>query len=85
LPGALIIRWLTWIRLFNFDVRYIPGIKHTAVNGLSRRPRTKSDNNNEKNEVDIDDFIDTELAFINVRLIKARVISELNDSYSLRS
>jgi hypothetical protein len=71
--------------LFNFDIRHIPEIKHTAVNGLSRRPRTKSDNNNEKNKVNIDDFIDAELVFINVRPIKARVIFELNDSYSLRS
>jgi hypothetical protein len=70
--------------LFNFDVRHIPGTKYTAVDGLSRRPRTKSDDNDEENEVDIDDFIDAELAFINIRPIKARVTFELNDSYSLR-
>jgi hypothetical protein len=71
--------------LFNFDVRHIPDIKYTAADGLSRRPRTKSDDNDEKNEVNIDDFIDAELAFISVRPIKARVIFELNNSYSLRS
>jgi hypothetical protein len=54
------------------------------TNGLSRRPKTKSDNNNEKNKIDIDDFIDTELASISIRLIKARVTPELNDSYFLR-
>jgi hypothetical protein len=58
---------------------------HTAADGLSRRPRTKSDDDDEENEVDIDDFIDAELAFISVRSIKARVVLELNDSYSLRS
>jgi hypothetical protein len=56
-----------------------------TANELSRRPRTKSDNNDEKNEIDIDDFIDIELAFINIYLIKARIIFELNDSYFLRS
>jgi hypothetical protein len=71
--------------LFNFNVRHIPETKHTAANGLSRRFRTKSDNDNEKNKVNINDFIDAELAFINVRFIKARVIPELNDSYFLRS
>jgi hypothetical protein len=54
------------------------------TNGLSRRPRIKSDNNNEENKVDIDDFIDIELAFISIRPIKARVIFKLNDSYFLR-
>jgi hypothetical protein len=70
--------------LFNFDIRHISDIKHTATNGLSCRPKIKSDNNDEKNEVDIDDFIDTELAFISIRFIKTRVISKLNDSYFLR-
>jgi hypothetical protein len=70
--------------LFDFDVRYISGIKYIAINGFFRRPRTKSDDNDEENEVDIDDFIDTELVFINVRPIKARIAFELNDSYFLR-
>jgi hypothetical protein len=71
--------------LFDFNVRHVPDIKHTAADGLSRRPRTQSDNDDEKNEVDIDDFIDAELAFINIRFIKARIASELNNSYFLRS
>jgi hypothetical protein len=85
LPGALIIRWLAWIRLFDFDIRHILEIKHTAANGFSRRFRTKSDNDDEENKINIDNFIDAELVFISVRPIKARVIFELNDSYSLRS
>jgi hypothetical protein len=71
--------------LFNFDVRHIPGTKHTTADGLSRRLRTKSDDNNEENKVDIDDFIDAKLAFISIRPIKARITSELNDNYFLRS
>jgi hypothetical protein len=70
--------------LFNFNIRYIPGIKHIIANGLSRRPRTQSDNNNEENEIDIDNFIDTKLAFINIRPIKARITFKLNNSYFLR-
>jgi hypothetical protein len=71
--------------LFDFDVRHILRIKHTAVDGLSRRLRTKSDDNNEENKVNIDDFIDAKLASISIRSIKTRVIPELNDSYFLRS
>ncbi len=50
-------RWLVWIRLFNFEVRYIPGTKHIIVDGLSRRLRIKSDDINEEYTEDIDDFI----------------------------
>jgi hypothetical protein len=47
--------------LFDFEVRHVPGNKHTAADGLSRRPRTESDDIDEANEVDIDDFIDAEI------------------------
>lgn len=40
LPGALVTRWIAWIRLFDFDVRHIPGKQHTAADGLSRRKGT---------------------------------------------
>ena len=42
-------------------VRHVPGNKHIAADGLSRRPRMESDDLDEANEVDIDDFIDVEI------------------------
>ena len=51
------IRWLAWIRLFDFEVRHVPGTKYIAVDNLSRRPRTKSDDINEEYTEDINDFI----------------------------
>ncbi len=51
------IRWLAWIRLFDFKVRYIPDTKYIIVDGLSRRPRIKSDDINEEYTEDINDFI----------------------------
>ncbi len=50
-------KWLAWIRLFDFKVRYIFSIKYTAADGLSRHPRIKSDDINEKYIEDINDFI----------------------------
>ena len=50
-------RWLAWIRLFDFEVRYIPDMKYTAIDNLSRRPRTKSDDINEEYIENINDFI----------------------------
>jgi len=44
LSGALIIRWLIWIRLFDFDIRYVPGYKYITTNGLLRRLPTKINN-----------------------------------------
>src|ERR1700730_1689040 len=61
LPGSLVTRWIAYIRLFDFEVRHVPRGKHAAAVGVSRRPRTESDNIDEANEVDIDDFIDAEI------------------------
>ena len=55
------IRWLVWIRLFDFKVRHIPNTKHIAVDSLSRRPRTKSDDIDEEYIEDINDFITIQL------------------------
>ncbi len=50
-------KWLAWICLFDFEVRYIPGTKYIVVDDLSRRSRTKSDDIDEEYAEDIDDFI----------------------------
>src|SRR5271170_2342471 len=61
-------------------VWHMPRHKHTTADGLSQRPRTKSDNINKANEVDINDFVEAELnAF---KLAPVQVISandETND------
>jgi len=69
LLGALVTRWIAYIRLFDFEVRYVPRTKHTAADGLSWRPRTESDDIDEANEVDIEDFIDAELNAFSVALV----------------
>ncbi len=50
-------RWLAWIRLFDFEVRYIPDIKYITADDLSRRLRIKFDDIDEKYAEDINDFI----------------------------
>ena len=44
LSGVLIIRWLIWIRLFDFDIRYVPGHKHIIIDGFLKRPPTEINN-----------------------------------------
>ncbi len=71
LPDVLIIRQLAWIRLFDFEVRYISNTKYTAVDNLSRRSRTKSDDIDEKYTEDINDFIAVQLDILRVFLIES--------------
>ena len=82
LPGALVTRWIAYIRLFDFTVRHVPGNKHTAADGLSRRPRTDSDDVDEEHEVDIDNFIDAELNAFSIAPVVVEVEDLLEDGYS---
>jgi hypothetical protein len=71
LPGALVTRWIVYIRLFDFEVHHVSRNKHTAADRLSWRPCTESDNIDEVNEVDIDDFIDAEINAFSVASVMA--------------
>ena len=83
LPGALVTRWIAWIQLFDFEVRHIPGRKHSAADGLSRRLPTTSDLAEAEAEEDIDDFILAELNSLRVSLISLDELTLfLADNYS---
>ena len=43
LPNALLTRWLAYIRLFDFEVKHIPGRTNGAADGLSRRGASSLD------------------------------------------
>jgi hypothetical protein len=60
------MRWIAWIRLFNFDIKHVSEKKHIATNELSRRSTTKTEIKIESRELDINDFIDTKLNFLRV-------------------
>ena len=81
LPNALLTRWLAWIRLFDFEVRHVPGTKHTAADGLSRRPRTASDDIDEIYEEDIDDFIAAELNTLSIQPVSVEDESVVNEDH----
>ena len=55
LPGALITRWMAWIRLFDFDVKHIPGRLNGGPDALSRRPPGEEENEAEGE----DDLVET--------------------------
>jgi hypothetical protein len=53
----VITRWLTYIRLFDFDVKHIPGSKNGAADSLSRRGRGPDDESDD----DPDDYFESKL------------------------
>ncbi|KAJ6102680.1 hypothetical protein N7486_005107 [Penicillium sp. IBT 16267x] len=68
LPGALVTSWIAWIRLFDFEVKHVPGQKHGAADGLSRRPHTAEEIAEQEKEEDIDEFILVEISALRVML-----------------
>lgn len=64
LPGALVTRWMAWIRLFDFDVKHVPGQKNGAADGLSRRPATERELAEQANGPDVDEFITAEITYL---------------------
>ena len=67
----------------------MPRRKHTAADGLSRRPRTASDDTDDSFEEDIEDFIDAELGALSIapirvegELIEEDEVNVLEEGYS---
>ena len=76
------IRWLTWIRLFNFDVRHVLDKKHTATDELSRRSRELLNDIDEVHEKNIDDFIDDQLNCVRIYSVR---VNENDDKQFLKN
>ena len=76
LSKVFVTRWLTWIRLFDFDVRHVSDKKHEIVDELSRRSRIVSNDIDEINEVDIDDFIDVEMNCVRIASVRMTAANE---------
>ena len=57
LSEVLIIRWLIWIKYFDFDVKHVFDKKHTIVDDFSRRFQNFLNDINEIHEENIDNFI----------------------------
>ena len=57
--------------MFDFTVKYVLGIKHTTANGLSRRPCTNQDIEEQALKGKINDFIDIELMLVRIAPIRA--------------
>lgn len=56
LPNAVMTRWLTWLRLFDFETKHIKGKTNIIADSLSRKPY---DGEND-DETDFEEYLDTE-------------------------
>jgi hypothetical protein len=79
LPGAMVKRWIAWIRLTDYDMVHVPGKHHTAADGLSRRKGTAED----VAEVEADDSQEVE-QFLDRQLFACLVRAEGKASASMR-
>jgi hypothetical protein len=50
LPNSAMTRWVSYIQLFNFNFKHVPGTQHRAADGLSRRPQAEEDTDNSSDE-----------------------------------
>jgi len=60
LPGAVVNRWLAWIRLFNFDIKHVTGKKHGGPDGLSSRKQSEDDSDDDDSD-ELDECMDADL------------------------
>jgi hypothetical protein len=72
LSDAFVIRWFVWIRLFDFEVRHVLDIKHTAANDLFRKSSSLNDFKKVAEEKNIDDWINTQLDCVRVFFVSIR-------------
>ena len=80
---VLIIRWLTWIKFFDFDVKHVFDKKHIIANDFFRQFRNFLNDIDKIHEKNINDFINKQLncvrvCFMNVNKIKKKLSLKKN-------
>ena len=60
LLGSVVNRYLTWIRLFNFDIKHVAGKKHGGPDGLSRRKQSEDDSDSDDSD-ELNEYMDAKL------------------------
>ena len=78
----LMIRWLIWIRLFNFNIRHVFDKKYIAIDELFRKSCESPNDINEVHEKNIDDFINDRFNCVRIYSMQ---INENNDEQSLKN
>ena len=81
LSEILIIRWLTWIKFFDFDVKHVFEKKHIVADNFSQRFRNSLNDIDEIHEKDIDEFINEQLNCVRVCFV---IVNEIEKKLLLK-
>jgi hypothetical protein len=52
LPNAMMTRWLSYVRLFDFDIKHISGTKNGAADAISRRRNAEEETESDQEEAE---------------------------------
>jgi hypothetical protein len=63
---TLVTRWLVWIRLFDFEIRHVFDIKHTAADDLFRKSSSFNNFKKVAEKKNIDDWMNIQLDCVRV-------------------
>ena len=66
LSEVLIMQWIRWIQLFNFEVRHVLKKKYTAADKFSKWLKVERETNDIEN---INKFIDAELNVVRILIL----------------
>jgi hypothetical protein len=73
---AFVIRWLVWIRFFDFEIRHVFDIKHIATNDLSKKSLFSNNLKKIAEKKNIDDWINAQLNCVRVFFVSVRLTVE---------
>ena len=82
LSEILMTYWLTWIYLFNFDVRHVLDKRHIITDELSKRFCKLSNDIDEINKKNIDNFIDDQFNYVQICSMR---VNENDDEQFLKN
>ena len=78
----LMTRWLTWIRLFNFDVRHVLDKKYIATDEFFWKSYELSNDIDKIHEKNIDDFVNDQFNCVQVCSMR---VNENDDEQFLKN
>ena len=82
LSETLMIRWLTWICLFDFNVRHVLDKRHIATDELFRKLCEFLNDIDKVHEKNINDFIDDQLNCVQICSMR---VNENDDEQFLKN
>ncbi len=63
---TFVIRWFAWIRFFDFEIRHVFDIKHTAANDLFKKFSSFNDFKEIVEKKNIDNWVNAQLDYVRV-------------------